>query len=367
MYLISILPGLASVFATAAALSSSKAPETSLKVFESVRGVPQGWTKVGKPDSTTRLRFQIALSMPNHALFEQTLYDISTPDHESYGQHLSHDEVRSLVQPRDEASLSVLSWLEVSGVPESDIKNAGNWILFYADLAKIEEMMNTEFFYFTQDADKSQVKRIRTLQYSVPANLKDQIAMIQPTTRFGQMKPEGSNVLKAEFFKAVNSNSEAPVVPADALALNVTACNATITPDCLRALYSIGDYQADPTCGSLFGVCGYLKEYAKYDALDAFFDKYAPYAAGVQNFSYTLINGGLDTQNDTVDDDVEANLDIQYAASIGFNDNITYYSTAGNGLLVPDLDQPSLDENQNEPVRNWKSNPDLFFSLSWGN
>jgi tripeptidyl-peptidase I len=78
--------------------------------------------------------------------------------------------------------------------------------------------------------------------------------------------------------------------------LNVTACNATITPDCLRALYKIGDYEADPAAGSLFGVCGYLEEYAKFDELQTFLDKYAAYAAG-ENFTYTLINGGLLTQN----------------------------------------------------------------------
>lgn len=78
-------------------------------------------------------------------------------------------------------------------------------------------------------------------------------------------------------------------------ALNVRACNATITPDCLRALYSVNDYQADLTCGLLFGVCGDLKEYSKYDALDLFLEKYARYVAGVQKFTYVLINGGLNT------------------------------------------------------------------------
>jgi tripeptidyl-peptidase-1 len=55
------------------------------------------------------------------------------------------------------------------------------------------------------------------------------------------------------------------------------------------------------------------------------------------------------TQDDTVDDDIEANLDIQYASSIGFGQDITYYSTGGLGELVPDLDEPSPDDNSNEP------------------
>jgi tripeptidyl-peptidase-1 len=210
--------------------------------------------------------------------------------------------------------------LESSEVPCSDIENDIEWIYFYAPLAKAELMMDTEFFYFTQNADKSHTKRIRTLKYSVPSELTNHIAMIQPTTRFGQMKPERSTVFDTELFSTA-VNSEADVLAVPNMNLNVTACNATITPDCLRALYSIGDYQADPTCGSLFGICGYLKEYAKYDAFDLFLEKYAPYAAGEQNFTYVLVNGGLATQNDTVDEDIEANLDIQYAASLGYNDN----------------------------------------------
>lgn len=75
---------------------------------------------------------------------------------------------------------------------------------------------------------------------------------------------------------------------------------------------------------------------------------YAPWGAS-QNFSFVLINGGLSTQDDDVDDDVEANLDIQYATSIGYGQDITYYSTGGLGELVPDLDQPDADDGDNEP------------------
>lgn len=130
--------------------------------------------------------------------------------------------------------------------------------------------------------------------------------------------------------------------------LNVTACNKTITPDCLRALYQIDDYQAIPNVGSLFGVCGYLEEYAKYDDLKTFLAKYASYAQGA-SFNYVLVNGGLSSQDDHVHDDGEANLDIQYAVPLSYPQAINYYSTGGRGILVPDLDQPTPADNANEP------------------
>lgn len=136
------------------------------------------------------------MQMPDHELFEHTLYAISTPGHDKYGQHLNHDEVRALVKPRDESSGAVLSWLEESGIENSEIDNKSDWIYFYASLSKAEYMMDTEFFYFTQDADRTHSKKIRTLRYSLPSDLAPHISMIQPTTRFGQMKAERSTVFK---------------------------------------------------------------------------------------------------------------------------------------------------------------------------
>jgi len=316
-----------------------------LEEFESVYEIPRGWTQDGTPDSSTRLRLRIALQMPDEELFQQTLYDISTPDHESYGQHLNREELRSLIKPKDEAAEGVLSWLKQSGVAASEIEHNNEWINFYISVENAELMLDANFNYFTQDVDSTHQKKIRTLKYSVPSELSSHIAMIEPTTRFGQMRAEASAPFSIERYGVADHKAAVPYVPSG---LDVTACNATITPDCLRALYSVGDYMANPKVGSLLGVCGYLKQYAKYEALDQFFEKYAPYALD-QNFTYVLINGGLSTQNDTVNNDVEANLDIQYAASLGYKQKIEYYSTGGLGELVPDLDQPDISNNQNEP------------------
>lgn len=160
--------------------------------------------------------------------------------------------------------------------------------------------------------------------------------MIQPTTRFGQMKPQAVEVLevfdKQEIAQFLQVAAEIPSQD-----LNVTFCNTTITPECLRALYNVGDTVADASVPTIFGISGFLEEYAKHDALDQFLEQFAPYALN-QNFTTVLVNGGLDNQTDSVDDDIEANLDMQYGASLGFNTEIRYYSTGGRGPLVPDLE-----------------------------
>jgi tripeptidyl-peptidase I len=45
----------------------------------------------------------------------------------------------------------------------------------------------------------------------------------------------------------------------------------------------------------------------------------------------------------------EANLDIQYTVSLSYPLKNHFYSTGGLGPLVPDLDQPAINANQNEP------------------
>jgi tripeptidyl-peptidase-1 len=309
------------------------AGNSPLKVFEQLHGVPQGWSQLGRPSASKIFQLRIALEQPNHELFEQKLFTISTPDHQDYGKHLTREEVKELIKPRDESTQAVLSWLENSGIPSSDISNDGEWINFRTSVHQAEQMLNTTFYYFAHHSN-SRGKLLRTLQYSIPENLINHITMIQSTTRFGQIKAHNSQLFRVGPASSVSD-------PVDA------ACNTTMTPSCLRDLYNIGNYTAKPDPKSRFGVCGYLNQYAKYDALDIFLQKYAPYAVS-QNFSYALINGGLDTQNSTLSD-VEANIDIQYAASIGYKSNITYYSTGGLGFLVPDLDQPEQSDNQNEP------------------
>jgi tripeptidyl-peptidase-1 len=57
----------------------------------------------------------------------------------------------------------------------------------------------------------------------------------------------------------------------------------------------------------------------------------------------------LNDQNASADS-TEANLDIQYTAGLvapGIKTN--FFSTAGRGPLIADLDQPNEEDNQNEP------------------
>ncbi|KAI0134750.1 peptidase-like protein [Xylariales sp. AK1849] len=324
-------------------LKSTAQPVASNNVvLESLYDVPAGWRKLREADPTQTIQLRIALEQPNvsNGKFGQTLYDISTPQHALYRQHLSREEVRDLVKPRKESTDAVISWLKSAGIPGADIEDAGEWVIFRTMVGKAETLLDADFAVYNHVG--TQAEKLRTLEYSVPETLKSHITMIQPTTVFGGMRRHDSHVFKVEE-SPFSTNAAADD------ASNVTAlCSLVTNPACLRALYNIGNYTADPSVGTIVGVSGFLEEYAKHDALDTFLARFATYAI-TQNFTTTLINGGADNQTDTTDDDVEANLDMQYVAALAFNQDIQFYSTGGRGPLVPDLDQPDASEDSDEP------------------
>lgn len=132
-------------------------------IVESLPKVPMGWRKLrnAEPDQVIKLR--IALVQPGLGQFEQTLYDISTPQHPLYGRHLSRDEVREMMKPKEESTSAVLKWLQDAGIPSSNVENDGEWIKFQTTVLKAASLLGTDFQVYNHVGTDAQ--RVRTLQY----------------------------------------------------------------------------------------------------------------------------------------------------------------------------------------------------------
>jgi len=301
-------------------------------VFESAPAQPEGWTRLGDANPDQHLKLRIALQQPNEALFERTLYEVSDPAHAQYGRHLSRDALSAMMAPRAESTSAVRTWLRSAGISDASVHEDGEWVNLDVTVREASALLDADFGVWGHDG--TSVKRVRALEYSVPDEVTSHIKMVAPVVRFGQVRPERSQVFEVVEAKQPEINAGAAIPPQQ---LDVAACNVSITPECIRALYKIGSYQADPSKHSLFGVAGYLEEWAKYDQLELFNDKYAPYAADA-NFTGVGVNGGVNQQGPSANDDIEANLDIQYAVALSYKTPITYYSTGGRGQLIPDLE-----------------------------
>ena len=305
-------------------------------VLEAVPVKPRGWTRVADAPPDGVLKLRIALAQPNEALFERVLHDVSDPAHAKYGQHLSRDELSALMAPRVESISAVRYWLRDAGISDSDVDEDGDWIKVKLTVREASELLEAEFGVWSYEGTKAE--KVRALKYSVPEELVEHIRFVGNVVRFGQIRPQRSQILEVVDSPQPELKTAAAIPPQN---LDVVACNASITPECLRALYKVGSYQADPTKKSLFGVSGFLEQWAKHDQLEPFVQKYAPYAAD-NNFTAVGVNGGVNIEGPTEENDVEANLDIQYAVALGYKTPITYYSTGGRGPLVPDLEQAPI-------------------------
>jgi tripeptidyl-peptidase I len=209
------------------------------------------------------------------------LSEISNPYHANYGQYLKRHQLKDMLRPTPEATAAVLDWLAHSGVAENDIDDKGDWINFVARIDQAEAMLRTKYYLYRSSVDHSTTK-IRTLQYSVPRGLVDCIDMIQPTTRFGQTRPQFSLIRDKTILGQVGT------IPID------SSCNVTITPTCLKELYNINGFMPSSNMNEsgFIAVNGFLEEYAQHSDWAQFQPRFAPWAAGA-DFSWTSINGAL--------------------------------------------------------------------------
>jgi tripeptidyl-peptidase-1 len=317
-------------------VSSSYAAATlsaQYDVVEQLHRVPDGWVQGSRPSPSMLIQFRLAMRQPRAREFEQLVLKIATPGDEMYGKHMKRDDVKSFLQPSAESSDAVLSWLKSEGVSEDLTTVSSDWVKFIVPVKQAERMLNTTFYVFHDHDSNSNSYRVRTLEYSVPHSIHRYIQLIQPTTHFGKSKPHRSLVFDKAEVEAPNGTA------AD--------CGTSVTPDCLRQLYKLGDFVANPDPRNKLGISGYLEQYARYDDLEGFLHEYAPNMTDA-NFTVQSINGGLNEQSSPTDS-TEAALDIQYGIALAYNVPTIFFSTGGRGPLVPDLSQPDANDSSNEP------------------
>lgn len=295
-------------------------------LMDKIDHVPQGWAEVGAPSSSTCFKLSIALTPADRKLLHETLTNISTPGHADYGRHLNESQLRDVVSPSKQSTNAVLEFLEDSGISRSDFAQQGDWLDFTADVETADRMVNASFVKYRENTGPGVI--IRTRQYSLPDEVARHIDMIEPTTRFpreSRLRKPGS----AHYDQAL----QAPVDPND--------CNRTITPDCLRTLYNLpltSTLKNTSTHGHI-GVAGFLEQYPQQRDFDIFTKKFAPYLSDVVEPRFISVDHG-EKDRSTNPGGGEANLDVQYAAAIGYPVPVQYYYTHGLGV---DENQPLQD------------------------
>ncbi|KAK4235446.1 peptidase S8/S53 domain-containing protein [Achaetomium macrosporum] len=315
----------------------------SARVMDRLASVPQGWElrRTASPNEAIFLRVALKQRPERVEALDQAVLDMSTPGHPNYGIHLTRDELRSYTAPSDDAVLAVTEWLQQHGIqPRVD----HDWVSFTTTVRTANELLGTRFTWY-QYLQGNGGPALRALSYSVPDHVAAHIDLVQPTTRFGHLGAQKSSVF--EMYPLEMEGDAAPDTKAKFVAdpLAPAECERGITPDCLRKLYNI-HYKPAASDANKVAFASYLEEYARYDDMETFQQRYVPEAEGM-NFTVELVNGGINDQKSDSDSS-EANLDAQYLLAISHPIPLVEYSTGGRGPLVPTETQPS-PPGSNEP------------------
>ncbi|KAI0705250.1 peptidase S8/S53 domain-containing protein [Cytidiella melzeri] len=310
--------------------------------------VPQGWKCHGPAPSDHLLDMRIALKQDKFEDLVTALYEVSDPEHHMYGQHLTKEQVDALVAPHSDSVELVNEWLEAHGVAASSAQrtNGGSWLRLPVTVEQASRMLNATYEIYHHDGTSESI--VRTLSYSLPADLHAHVRVITPTTYFGTMRSMRKTSFLQPQIKPIDNDIEtaAQLTGPGSLATVPSSCATTITPACLRALYNTTTYVPKATNVNKLGVAGYLEEFANNADLQTFFSKFRTDAEGA-TFQTVQVNGG---GNDQTDPGVEANLDIQYTEGMSFPTPNIYYSTGGSPPFTPDSETPT---NTNEPYLDW--------------
>lgn len=296
-------------------------------VHEQLASVPSGWTKVEDAHASTPISLKIALQYQNLDQLESELIAVSTPGNPEYGKHLDLEDLNALFPPADDKP--VISWLKEAGI--SHIHSTGSIVNFATTVGAANELLNASFAYYSSENGGSRYK-LRTTQYSIPDHLVGDIELITPTTYFGKSgtpraitsiaRRDQAVSISKTVHTAITNTSVAP------------SCQKSITPACLKQMYSVGNYTPDPESGSWIGFGSFLNQSALFSDLFVYEKQNGiPF----QNFSIELINGGTDNQNVSTAQTGEADLDVQNIVGVSHPLPVVEYITGGSPYVCLDL------------------------------
>ncbi|RAK98507.1 S53 family peptidase [Aspergillus ibericus CBS 121593] len=310
------------------ALLCSLAASTNAVVHEKLAAVPSGWHHLEDAGADHQVSLSIALARKNLDQLESKLKAVSTPREAQYGQWLDQEDVDTLFPVASDKA--VISWLRSANI--THIARQGSLINFATTVGKANELLSTTFSYYQNGYSQ----KLRTTEYSIPDHLVDSIDLISPTTFFGKEKTSAG--LAKRSYKIEGNHV--------AKRYNYSTCADLITLSCLKEMYNFGNYTPSASSGSKVGFSSFLNESASYADLAKFEHLFN---VRHQEFAVQLINGGTNDQNASTASVTEADIDAELLVGVSHPLPVTEFITAGTPPFIPDPDEPSAADNENEP------------------
>ncbi|KAJ7658518.1 peptidase S8/S53 domain-containing protein [Mycena rosella] len=351
-------------------LVSTSALSPSL-VKHSLPDIPSGWAELQNAslDPGRGLNLRFGLAQHRFSQLEALLQNISDPSHPNYGQHLSKEKVHALSTPANDTLEAVERWLTIHNASSVKWSSSQDSVSAVLPVSAAEDMLSARFSIF--EHAKSGHRIVRTLSYSLPADLLPHIDFVHPTTAFFDPLRHGMGRFVSDgdsqpAHASVSHLEKRPVVLNQS---DFTSCVSVVDPPCVRKLFNIGNYTPDATLNNRIGVAGYLDIWARPDSLALYLADYVPESIG-SNYTMDVVNITGPFQTSTVSD--EGNLDTQMAIQVAFPIPMTYYTTNSVPPYIPDENQDGEVPGVNEPYLDFidhilgLDNPPTVITTSYG-
>lgn len=88
-------------------------------------------------------------------------------------------QVEAFVKPSDESVSLVNEFLSENNISAETISPAGDWLQFSIPVSKANDLFDADFSVFTHEETGQEA--VRTLSYSIPANLVGHLDLVHPT------------------------------------------------------------------------------------------------------------------------------------------------------------------------------------------
>ncbi|KAE8445914.1 hypothetical protein EG329_012693 [Mollisiaceae sp. DMI_Dod_QoI] len=326
-------------------------------VVKETHPVPSKWSRISAAPADHIINLQIGLKQSQFYELERHLYEVSTPSHSRYGQHLTEAEVNDLVKPADDTLTLVHEWLEDNGVATTDLEYspAKDWFKISLSVSEIENLLDTKYSVFGHENGDF---LIRAPEWSLPLHLHGHIEVIQPTNSFFRPRKQATTISTIDHIFDIHAHPTPPVYTPPSDPSLAAVCNTSlVTPLCLRTLYGTVDYVPQVPGKNKVGLNDFLGESNNRSDTSIFLKAYRPEAAAAAyEFKVQIIDSGNDeqTQENSTElaagKDLEGNLDVETIIGIDWPTPLIAYSTGGSPPFAPDLTTPT---DTNEPYLTW--------------
>ena len=250
---------------------------------------------------------------------------------------MSYQALNALMQPRQESSEAVRTWLHTVGVVDATIRTnpAGDILEFDVTVAQAEQLLATEYYELkVLDSNGATTTTIhRSLQVTLPTSVVHHVDIVGPSTHI----PHHHRTFATVTHDATSS----------------TPSTTFTTPPSLRQQYGIDTTTTGKTNSSL-GIVGFLGQHFDPQDVSYFWHHFDKQISGTHAKIKVVGPNGSPTGE-------EATLDVSYGSAMSNGLPVTFWSTKGQ--------QPGNPAN--EPFLQWLHDvandptPPLVFSISY--